>query len=187
MAVDLFLVFYGGGPSIQAPPVMHEYFRTVFRDQSVLEISEFSLGAANQLATSSTGGAGGAGGMGAGKATLSRLVVKRTADSVSPQLFGALAAGQHFPTVQLYGRKAGTQDVGPYLGYEFQTVLVSDIAWSSAPGDEVPSETVTFAYGAMHIGVREQDPKGKLSPPVKHGWSMVTNSQPQEADRLFPG
>lgn len=179
MAVDLYLVIHGGGPAIQAPPVTNPYFGTAFRSHSILELSEFSLGAAKQSPIGQSGGAV------AGKATLSLLTVKRRIDSASPQLFNVLAASEHFPTVQLYGFKAGAQTSGkPYLGYEFQTVFVSDITWTSDPGDALPIETVAFAFAAMYIGVVPQDPAAK---PVKHGWSTMTNSTPQEADHLFPG
>jgi type VI protein secretion system component Hcp len=182
MAIDLFLVIPRGKPSIQAPPVTDTSLKTTFGDDAVLVLNEFSLGATNQPSTSAAGGAG------AGKATLRRLVVKRPIDSVSPQLFNVLATGQHFTTVQLYGRKGAAQGGGkPYLGYEFQAVFVSDIAWTSDP-DDAPTETVTFAYGGMYIGVRPLDAKGEPSTPmVKHGWSTVTNSPPQDADHLFPG
>jgi type VI secretion system secreted protein Hcp len=171
-AFDAFLVFTNVANS--TPVVKGESQDQYFGPLNGIEISEFSFGIQNPVSIgSATTGAG------AGKATFGTLTIKKTVDSASPSLFSALGTGGHFNTVTLFIRKAGgsagSSGAG-YLKYTFKLVFVSSINWSGSSGDDVPTETVTFAYGAMQIAYQKQTPDGKLAAPVIQTWNQLSNS-----------
>src|SRR3954451_14697855 len=66
------------------------------------QIKSFSWGVENPATIGSqTGGAG------AGKAKFNELEIEKDVDSTSPQIFQALAQGQHFNGIEIIARKAG--------------------------------------------------------------------------------
>jgi len=106
---------------------------------SALEIQSFSLGVKNP----SSGGTAG-GGAGTGKATLSDLTVTRSADDVSPRLFGAVATGEHFPSATLEARVGKST-----MRYTFHLVFVTSLQHS---GDrDGVSESLSLTYGSVAI------------------------------------
>jgi len=53
-------------------------------------------------------------------------------------------------------------------------VAVSAINWSNG---DVPTEDITFEYGAIQINYTPQDSKGGLSgKPIVNQWSQITNT-----------
>jgi len=185
MAFDAFLWF---GPS------SHPYFPPgetqdkSFKSVKAFEIKSFSFGAKNKATVGSQSG-----GAGAGRAELNEFKVAKLTDNGSPKLFGACVAGAHFDNAYLAIRKSGGQQTtypavnSPndaqaqcYLLYTFSLVYVSEITWQGSSGDDVPTEDVTFAYGALKITYRIQDQKGALGATSEQPWSQVLN-QPTEA------
>src|SRR3954470_21443206 len=70
--------------------------------QGYIAIKAFSYGVENVTTISSqTGGAG------TGKAKFNELEIEKDVDSTSPQIFAALARGQHFNGIEIVARKAG--------------------------------------------------------------------------------
>jgi type VI secretion system Hcp family effector len=135
-----------------------------------IQIASFSLGTSNPTAVgSATMGAG------AGKAAFHEFQITKPVDSASPSLFAACAAGTNFPAMFLAVRKAGA--TADYLRYEFHTVHVSSVEWSDGNGQDIPSESVSFAYGALGVAYHTQSATGALSPtPLTATWDQVTNT-----------
>jgi type VI secretion system secreted protein Hcp len=108
------------------------------------EIKDFSFGVENPTTIgSATAGAGG------GKAKFNEFQITTTLDSASAAFFKSCVAGAHYDTVILEMRKAGGDPTHPgtaFLKYTFHTVFVTKIDWSG-PGDESPTEAITFVYG----------------------------------------
>src|SRR4051795_9727707 len=78
--------------------------------QGYIQIKSFSYGVENQTTIAAqTGGAG------AGKAKFNELEIEKDVDSTSPQIFGALARGQHFNGIEIVVRKAGTTTASPIV------------------------------------------------------------------------
>src|SRR3954454_17059684 len=76
--------------------------------QGYIAIKAFSYGVENSTTISSqTGGAG------AGKAKFNQLEIEKDVDSTSPQIFAALARGQHFNGIEILARKAGARTASP--------------------------------------------------------------------------
>ena len=167
---------------IAADPVQDSYFGKNFPNAvAVVELRSFSLSAENPVTIGST-----TGGAGAGKARFNPLLVEKAVDRLSPSLFMISASGAHFPTVQIFVRKAGgsaPQGAKPYLAYEFSMVYVTQVAWSGGGGDEAPAEQVTFNYGALTLGYYSQTSDGSFDTLTKLGWSQITN-MPAKDDAL---
>jgi type VI secretion system secreted protein Hcp len=174
MAFDSFLYFQQDKGSKDLVPE-GESTDPQFASFKAFEIKSFGFGAANNVTISSQSR-----GAGAGKATFEKFKFSKSCDSGSPLLFTACAAGKHIDYAVLVLRKAGGATGGtfqpPYLIFIFNFVYIDTIAWSGSSGDDVPSEDVTFAYGAMQITYRKQDSTGKLiGSPYDGVWSAVLN------------
>lgn len=130
------------------------------------EIKDFSFGVENATTIgSATGGAG------SGKVKFNEFTIKRTIDKASPVFFKNCASGAHYKTVVLQMRRAGATT--PFLTYTFDTVFTTKINWSG-PGDEGPTEAITFVYGKLAVAYAA--PAG--SPPgsaVQAGWDQISN------------
>ena len=130
------------------------------------EIKDFSFGVESPSTIgSATGGAG------AGKVKFNEFTIKRTIDSASPIFFKNCASGAHYKTVVLQVRKAGS--TSPFLTYTFDTVFTTKVDWSG-PGDEGPTETITFVYGKLAVKYTPQagSPPGSA---VEAGWDQISN------------
>jgi type VI secretion system secreted protein Hcp len=97
-------------------------------------------------------------------------------------LFAGLGKGGHFETVTLYIRKSGgsinTSSAEPYLVYTFKMVYVTSMDWSGSAGDDAPTETVTFAFGALQIAYTPQAKSGSgpATKPILGTWNVVKNN-----------
>jgi type VI protein secretion system component Hcp len=104
-----------------------------------IEISSFAWSADNPVNITSTSG-----GAGNGKAKLEELKVKKVVDSTTPVMFQHLAEGRHFQGLELTVRNAALT-----TRYYFQNVFIKSQEQSGDTGDEAPTETLTFQYGAV--------------------------------------
>ena len=177
MAFDTFMVIPAaptgvpGLPQVTPEPVQDSYFAQV-KAIAVVKLRSFSLSSENPPSIGSTTTA-----TGSGKVRFNPLQVEKSIDRLSPFLFAISASGAHFPSIQLFVRKAGSATTKPYLAYEFSTAFVSRIDWSGSDGDDAPAEQIEFMYGALTLGYYPQQPDGSLGKLVKSGWSEVTNAQ----------
>jgi type VI protein secretion system component Hcp len=147
---------------------------TTFPGAAIFEITDFEFTAENPTVT----GAGNTA-SGAGKIKFDGLVIHKPVDQGSPALFTISASEEHFPVVQLYIRNAPGPAGGtplPFLGYEFQTVYITDIDWSAGVDSTQPVDAVTFAFGAMVIAFKPTNPDGTLGQASRGSWSEITNA-----------
>jgi len=180
VAVDVFMVIPSplAGTSSPVPltadPVSDPYFSQTYvgKAAAVVELRSFSLSAENPATVGSATSVAGA-----GKVKFDALQVEKNVDRLSASLFVASAMGAHFPTVQIFVRKAGgTATPGkPYLAYELSTVFINRIDWSGGGGDEAAVEQLEFAYGGLVVGYYPQQPDGSTGKLLALGWSVVTN------------
>ncbi len=141
-----------------------------------IEIYSFSWGASNPVSVDSAKG-----GLTGGKVSISSFNVMKRTEASSPLLFEACCTGKHIPTVKVSLRKAGGdsgQEV--YLTYDFEEVMVESIQWSgSSGGDDVPTESVSFAFAKVTVEYKLQDKQGKVAAggpkPVKWDLTKVSN------------
>jgi type VI protein secretion system component Hcp len=168
---------------LAADPVQDSYFSQIYGGSAtaVVELRSFSLSAQNPTTVASTTGGS------VGKVMFNSLQVEKNVDRLSASLFVASAMGAHFPTVQIFVRKAGgTSTSGkPYLAYELSTVFISRIEWSGGGGDEAAVEQLELAYGGLVVGYYPQQPDGSTGKLLALGWSVVTNTR-TDANGLPP-
>ena len=86
------------------------------------------------------------GGGGAGKVTFSDVRVTKEIDASSPQLFLALATGQHIKVAIVTVFHAGT--TVPAAVYELADLLISEVTMSPSAGN-VPTESVALNFGKV--------------------------------------
>lgn len=148
MAFDAFLQF--------EPNVPGEATAKGF--EGAIEILSFSFGASNSI--NPIGG-----GSGSGKASLSEFSVMKKTDIASATFFQNCCKGKHFDKATVSFRKAGGEQV-IYLTYEFEKVFVTSIQWSgSTGGDDVPTESASFAFKKVTITYNSQTDAGEAAGP----------------------
>jgi type VI secretion system secreted protein Hcp len=182
VAVDVFMVIpspllgTSSAVPLTADPVSDPYFSQTYvgKAAAVVELRSFSLSAENPAIVGSATSVAGV-----GKVKFNALQVEKTVDRLSPSLFTACAMGAHFPTVQIFIRKAlgGATPGKPYLAYELSMVFINRIEWSGGGGDEAAVEQVEFAYGGLAVGYYPQQPDGSTGKILALGWSVVTNTR----------
>jgi len=136
--------------------------------QGYIAIKAFSYGVENPTTISSqTSGAG------AGKVKFNALEIQKDVDSSSPQIFAALARGQHFNGIEILARKAGATIVSRYY---FSLAYPTAEEQSADAGEDTPQEKLTFTYGGLALKYVGQTPTGAAQPAVLAKWSQITNS-----------
>jgi type VI secretion system secreted protein Hcp len=182
MAIDAFLQFTKAGLATEiAGETQDKIFKKPKEGPAAFEIQQWSFGAANQSTIgSATMGAGG------GKASFEPFTVTKNVDRATPYLFTTCCAGGHYPELTLWVRKTGSSPTAAgdwYLQWKFKMAFVSKVAWSN--GDPLPTEEVTFVYGAIKFDYREQSMKGDFPDPERYSsWSQVLNAQDFEVPGL---
>lgn len=155
-------------------PVEGETTDATFAAKKAFEIYSFSIGASNPVNMGSGGGGGGA-----GKVSLSSFNVMKKTDNASPGLFRTCCNGGHYAEGNVVLRKAGGEKGktgSVYLCYNFKEVFVESIQWSgSTGGDDTPTESVSFAYGAVQIQYTPQKPTGGLGKMNEQQWNQIKN------------
>ena len=143
MAVDAFIKFTGN--RIQVAGESQDTSLSGKAGWSAIRSVTFSTEHPASIGTSSTGAGG-------GKVQFNDFTITKFVDIASPSLFLALCSGDTFKEVDIVVRKAvgGTEASGTlgYLQYSFYLVFVTKIDLALNDGDEAPTETITFAYGA---------------------------------------
>jgi type VI secretion system secreted protein Hcp len=170
--IEVFLVIpqKPGDPPVAEAPSTDPYFTSSFPNAAVIEVKSFEFAVENATTVGSATGEAGA------KARFDQLVIRKFVDKVSTSLFSASVSGEHFAVVHLFVRHDGAAQQVPFLNYEFQTVFITNIAWSGSDGDPDPAEAVTFEYGALKIVYKTAGPDGSPGQDVSASWSQVSNS-----------
>jgi type VI secretion system secreted protein Hcp len=158
---------------INSPTVAGEATQANFTGQ--IEIYSFSWGGSNPTTVSS-----GASGLSAGKVSISSFNIMKNADKSSPLLFSALTTGQHYGGAVVNLLKAsGTSALQQiFWTYTFTDVMVESIQWSgSSGGSDVPTESVSFAFGKVQIDYFTQDTStGSMTNSGTASWNLTTTS-----------
>jgi type VI secretion system secreted protein Hcp len=172
MAFDSFLYFQSG---VDTYLPKGESADTQFSEFKAFEIKSFNFSLQNNVTISSQSM-----GAGAGKAVFEKFKFQKSIDRGSPTLFGACSAGKHIDAAVLVLRKAGGASADAfqpcYLVFKFLFCYIDTVSWSGSSGDDVPTEDVSFAYGALQINYKMQNAQGVLvGNPFQASWSQVNN------------
>ncbi len=177
MAYDAYMYFQS--PSGGAVQPEGETTDKTYSSNSAFEVYSFSWGASNPVSIGS-----GKTGAASGRVSISSFNVMKRTDKASPSLFATCCSGGHFGTANVELRKAGEDPKSagqPYLIFTFYEVFVESIQWSgSAGGDDYPTESVTFGFGAVEVQYMPQTVDGTLDKPTTAQWSLVQNTASTE-------
>src|SRR3954454_9433680 len=139
--------------------------------QGYIAIKAFSYSVENATTIGSqTAGAG------AGKVKFNQLEIQKDVDSSSPQIFTALARGQHYNGIEILARKAGAPTAALVSRYYFSLAYPTAEEQNADAGEDAPQEKLTFTYGGLALRYVGQTPTGAAMPPVLAKWSQLTNS-----------
>ncbi len=172
MAFDAFLIFGDPGPG--AVKIEGETQDEEMKKSKAFEIEEFEFGVENTLNIGSKSG-----GAGAGKVQFKEFSITKTTDNGSAGLFRTCCSGGHYNDVELILRRSGgdrEKSGTAFLIYKFKLVAVKDITWSGSDGDDVPSESIIFEFGAIQIEYTKQKSDGSSDGTDTQKWSRVKNS-----------
>jgi len=173
MAFDAFMWFEGpGGGAVLPEGETHD---EKYKANKAFEIMSFSWGASNPVNIGSSSG-----GASAGKVSISSFNVMKKTDKAFPKLFKTCCTGGHFDKATVVLRKSGSdaKKAGEaYITYKFQKVFVESVQWSGASGgDDVPMESVSFAFGVVEIEYKPQKKDGTLDTGVPASWNLINNN-----------
>lgn len=156
-------------PATGGPVLTNQVQNPLFNGWNATQLMSLSVGSTNSVTISSAGS-------GAGKASFSPLTITKPTDSNSPLFLRYCAAGLHFDRVTLYVTKppsTGAETVVEIyvLGLVFITGISNDVTF----GDDVVTETITFAYGQLDHRVKTFSPAGALTGFVEITWDLTVN------------
>jgi type VI secretion system secreted protein Hcp len=100
-------------------------------------------------------------GAGAGKVEAHGITCTKRVDKSSPKLFQAITTGKHFPNAVLTALKAGGDKAVDYMKLEFDQLFLVDLHESGSSGDnDVPRESINFAFGKVTVTYSQQTEQG---------------------------
>jgi type VI secretion system secreted protein Hcp len=161
MAGDVFLEFT---PKIEGET-------TDSKLKGAIDVESWSWGAQQ------TGTFGAGGGGGAGKASPGDFHFVKKFDKASPNLFLAVATGEHFQKVLLTSRKAGGKQE-TFLKIELSDVIVSSYTTGgSGSGDSIPTDQISLNFAKCVVEYFPQDAKGAVGASNKKGYDFAKNTK----------
>ncbi len=110
-----------------------------------IDVLAYSWGASVQISD------GGGGGGGAGKVNIQDLSFTKAMDMLSPEIFEALATGQHFAGATLLVDANGLPSKAPTHRYEFDEVILTGVSQGGSGGQQQLTENVTFNFAALEL------------------------------------
>jgi type VI secretion system secreted protein Hcp len=160
MALDMFLTLDGIAGESTDP--VHK---------GAIEISSWSWGLSEPASMASAGA-----GAGAGKVAIQNIVVHKNVDIASPPLIQHCAQGDRIASGTVSVRKAGggAGAVGKdFLVFKMTNVLVVSVTVDAAASGDLPTETVTLAFGKFEFDYSTLSATGALGPQESVSWDVV--------------
>lgn len=160
MAVDIFIKFEG-------PALKGESLDKVHAGE--IDVLAWSWGLSN------SGNAQMGGGAGAGKVNVNDLSFTKYVDAASTDLFLACCNGQHYTTVTLVVRKAGTTPI-EYLKIVMTEVLVTSLSEGGSGGQDRLTENVSLNFAKVSVNYTPQKADGTADATKTITWNIATNA-----------
>jgi type VI secretion system secreted protein Hcp len=135
-----------------------------------IDVESFSWGESHP--PSPHAGSGG----GKGKVQIEDLHISARTTKASPQLLIACAAGTHFKSAVLTGRRSGGKAQADFLTFSLSDVLVTDYHVTGTEA-EPPRDAVSLSFGKIEVEYKEQKADGSLGASTKVGWDVKKNQQ----------
>lgn len=134
--------------------------------KETIEIASWSWGATNSNTMSSGGGGTG---REASSPSISEIVVTKTQDKSSPQLFHNVSKGKK--TEEL--KKQTTHNGETYYQVKFTDVLISSFQSGGTSGNDRPMESLSLNFTKIEWNYKPQSPESAVI--VKGSWNLKEN------------
>ena len=146
MAIEYFLKLDGiKGESLSA------------KHKDEIELRSWSWGASN--ATSMTGS-----GLSAGKVSISDVNITKPVDKASAKLLELCCTGKHITSgVLTCSKSTGDKSPSDYLTIKFEEIHIASVQAGGSSGDDVGSESISFAFGKFEYDYKIQGKDGTLT------------------------
>ena len=131
-----------------------------------IDIQSYSFGATQ---TASSGGGGGA-----GKVKIQDLMITKTLDKSSPNLFLKCATGEHIKEVVITARKSGGNQQ-EFLKWKLTDVMISSYQVNGEGG--IPTEQISLNFAKIEFEYKPQKADGTLDAPITGGWDVKANKK----------
>jgi len=146
MAIEYFLKLDGiKGESLSA------------KHKDEIEVHSWSWGASN--ASSITGS-----GLSAGKVSISDVNITKPVDKASAKLLEMCCTGKHIPSgVLTCSKSTGDKNPADYLTIKFEQIHIAGVSAGGSSGDDVGSESISFAFAKFEYDYKIQGKDGTLT------------------------
>jgi len=122
-----------------------------------IELKAWSLGAANATSISGSG-------LSAGKVSFSDITITKDVDSGSAKLLELCCSGKHIPNgVLTCAKSTGDKNPADYLTLKFEEIHISSFQTGGSHGDDVGTESISFAFAKITYDFKVQNKDGTLS------------------------
>jgi type VI secretion system secreted protein Hcp len=140
--------------------------------QQWIEVVQYDHGVSQPVS-----GASATGGRTGGKADFQDMTIVKRLDNATPDLNIYCAKGTHIPEIILELCLA-SGDKHTFMKYTLKNCIVTSVAPGGAQSDEAkPTETVTFAYGAITWEYTPIDHTGAAGSTTDRTWILEENKQ----------
>jgi len=136
-----------------------------------IETISFSAGASQKISTTASS----AGGATAERADIKPFTFTKQADSSSPKLFQACAAGTHFDKITIALHRSAGDDKVKFMEYELANCIICDVS-TNGGSQEFPSESISINFGKIIISyVKQKREGGGPMGNISAGWDLQKN------------
>jgi type VI secretion system secreted protein Hcp len=133
-----------------------------------IEVKSWSWGASNPASMHGTG-------LSAGKVVLSDLSITKPTDKSSAKLFELCCTGKHITKGTLTCSKStGDKNPADYLTLKFEEIAITAVQHGGSSGDDIGSESISFAFGKVEFDYKVQGKDGTLTAAGTASWNNFT-------------
>jgi type VI secretion system secreted protein Hcp len=122
-----------------------------------IEVKSWSWGAHNPASMHGTG-------LSAGKVTFADLTITKPTDKASAKLLELCCTGKHIAKgVLACSKSTGGKNPDDYLTIKMEEIAITSVQHGGASGDDIGSESISFAFGKFCLDYKVQGKDGTLT------------------------
>jgi type VI secretion system secreted protein Hcp len=134
-----------------------------------IDVLAWSWGAANSGTTHMGGGGG------SGKVSVQDISITKYVDKSSPNLWMAVARGDHSDTATLTVRKSGGKEAIEYITIDMKEVMVTSISTGGSGGEDRLTENISLNFAEFKLTYTVQEATGAAGDAIPVGWNIAEN------------
>jgi type VI secretion system secreted protein Hcp len=133
-----------------------------------IEVRSWSWGAHNPASMHGTG-------LSAGKVTFADLSITKPTDKASAKLLELCCTGKHIAKgVLTCCKSTGDKNPADYLTIKLDEIAITSVQHGGASGDDIGSESISFAFGKFTLDYKVQGKDGTLTAAGTASWDNFT-------------